>query len=469
MSQYFPSDELIQSIIKISANVIRLPSGSSLRVGGLFYRNLADLDMDITTSGASGLDTGSVAADTNYYMYVVDVAGTLSLVASLDASTPTGFSSYRRVGKIETDNSSEVSVVNADAINDVQESQIETLQLQQSTNTSNISTLQADVGVAQSDITALQSQQGTNTSDIATLQSDVSTAQTDISNLQSQQGTNTSDIATNTSDIATNTGDISALQSDVSTLQTNQGNITNDVTTNTGNISTAQSDISDLQDEFDFLTGHRHDGADSRAVLATDLDTTGGGVGDFLTNDGAGNAVWSPIASGPVDRDSVALDWIDGQPSSPTLQIYTNGSLTAHRYYPFAQGSNQKLFATVRVPPSHVDGTVIRLAVPVYTANTNVSLFYKFDVTAYLVQAGDTATNLSKVSTIGNTNPGTSLADQQELVLFSLTDGSGQISGNTVTSGDLIHITLERATLVSDDITDVIKVISDGCHVTFSG
>ena len=72
-------------------------------------------------------------------------------------------------GKIETDISSEVSVINADAINSVQQSEIESLQLQQSTNTSDIGTLQSTSGSAGTDIADLQS-------DVGTLQTDVGKA-----------------------------------------------------------------------------------------------------------------------------------------------------------------------------------------------------------------------------------------------------------------------------------------------------
>jgi peptidoglycan hydrolase CwlO-like protein len=468
MTQYFPSDEIIASIIKIGAKVIRLPAGSNVRVGGLFYRSIPDLDMDITLSGSGGLDTGVVAPNTEYYMFIVDVAGTLGLVSSLSASSPTGFDSFRRIGQIETDASSDVTVVNSDAINDIQDSQIQTLQLQQSINTSDIGTLQTDVGNAQTDIGNLQSQQGTNTSDIGTLQTDVGNAQTDISNLQSQQSTNTGNISTNTGGISTNSGNIGTLQTDVGNLQSGQTTLQSQVGTNTSTIGTHTSQITGLQDEFSPTLGHRHDGADARKVLATDLDATGGSPGEFLYINGSGDPVWSTLPAGDADQPSIPIDWIDGLANSPTLQVYTNGTLTAHRYYPFAQAGAQKLYGSVRVVDDHADGQQIKMAVPVYTANSNATLSYKFDVTCYLVQPGDVATNLSKVSTATLTVPGVTTVDQATIMEFNITDASGLISGNTVSAGDILHIAIERATLVSDDVADTVKLMPNACQVRFN-
>ena len=54
----------------------------------------------------------------------------------------------------------------------------------------------------------------------------------------------------------------------------------------------AQKEINDLKDEFNTSTGHDHDGSDSKKVLATNLDTTGGGNGQVLKANGAGSGTW---------------------------------------------------------------------------------------------------------------------------------------------------------------------------------
>ena len=54
----------------------------------------------------------------------------------------------------------------------------------------------------------------------------------------------------------------------------------------------AQEEINDLKDEFNTSTGHDHDGSDSKKVLATNLDTTGGANGQVLKANGAGGSTW---------------------------------------------------------------------------------------------------------------------------------------------------------------------------------
>lgn len=74
----------------------------------------AAVDVDISESGAGGLDTGSVAASTFYAVYVIgdsteysSPAGILS--ADLDEPLlPNGYDMYRRVGYVLTDGSSDI-------------------------------------------------------------------------------------------------------------------------------------------------------------------------------------------------------------------------------------------------------------------------------------------------------------------------------------------------------------------------
>lgn len=79
-------------------------------LGGKLLAIVEDLTMDIATSGAGGLDTGSVAADTIYYLYAVNDSDEVSLVASVtDPNTgPTGFTNWSYLGAMLTDGSSNI-------------------------------------------------------------------------------------------------------------------------------------------------------------------------------------------------------------------------------------------------------------------------------------------------------------------------------------------------------------------------
>lgn len=76
--------------------------------------NLQNIDEDIaiTVSGAGGLDTGSEASSTMYYIWIIynstttAVAGLLSESAS-DPTLPSGYDYYRLVGEIYNDSSSD--------------------------------------------------------------------------------------------------------------------------------------------------------------------------------------------------------------------------------------------------------------------------------------------------------------------------------------------------------------------------
>jgi len=72
------------------------------------------LTADITVSGAGGLDTGSEAADTLYYVHIIgDTSGTNTPKAliSLSATAPTmpsGYDVFRRLGAFRNDGSSDI-------------------------------------------------------------------------------------------------------------------------------------------------------------------------------------------------------------------------------------------------------------------------------------------------------------------------------------------------------------------------
>ena len=70
---------------------------------------LGALTVNTAVSGSGGIDTGSIAASTFYYVYtVINGSGVLALVASTSSTSPTGFTQYRKVGAFYTDGSSNI-------------------------------------------------------------------------------------------------------------------------------------------------------------------------------------------------------------------------------------------------------------------------------------------------------------------------------------------------------------------------
>lgn len=80
---------------------------------GTRYKATGPLSVDLTVSGLGGLDTGSEANSTWYYVYLVPsaTAGVMDVVASAtdpDGGGPTGYSIYRYIGSFYNDSSGDI-------------------------------------------------------------------------------------------------------------------------------------------------------------------------------------------------------------------------------------------------------------------------------------------------------------------------------------------------------------------------
>ena len=84
--------------ITVTANYVSLYSGSS------FYTAASpSLTISTSTSGANGLDTGSIASNTWYYVYVIYNGTTVSGLISTSSTSPTlpsGYTFKARVGAV---------------------------------------------------------------------------------------------------------------------------------------------------------------------------------------------------------------------------------------------------------------------------------------------------------------------------------------------------------------------------------
>lgn len=103
MGQFFGIEE-IRLVSKTSQTTIEWESGSILRIGGQGYTIDSTLVLDLATD----IDTGSVTADTKYYIYAVVSTGIVSLKYSLSNSSPTISDPHRRIGVFQTDDVAEI-------------------------------------------------------------------------------------------------------------------------------------------------------------------------------------------------------------------------------------------------------------------------------------------------------------------------------------------------------------------------
>src|SRR5699024_7649994 len=107
----------------------------------------------------------------------------------------------------------------------------------------------------------LNNQSDTNTTDIATLQTDVGNNTTDIAKLQTDVGNNTSEIETLKTSTGNNTSEIETLKtstgnntSEIETLKTSTGNNTSEIETlKTSTDSRSEEHTSELQSRFELV------------------------------------------------------------------------------------------------------------------------------------------------------------------------------------------------------------------------
>jgi len=111
MGQVFSMLENIAPLVRASSTTITMAStylGMPVRisVGGQQYKATGTITLNTAASpGINALDTGSLVANTLYYIYAVQSSGVLGLVASTTASTtgPTGFTAWKEIGRFRTD------------------------------------------------------------------------------------------------------------------------------------------------------------------------------------------------------------------------------------------------------------------------------------------------------------------------------------------------------------------------------
>lgn len=102
--QVFPIRENLGTLSKIGNTIVQL-SASTLTLGARQYSNTSNITADLTVSGIGGLDSGSAAASTLYYIYAVENLDALALILSTSANGPSGYNNFKELGKIFTDNS----------------------------------------------------------------------------------------------------------------------------------------------------------------------------------------------------------------------------------------------------------------------------------------------------------------------------------------------------------------------------
>jgi hypothetical protein len=94
--------EKIGTLTRTSNTTVQLTGNSLVKLGGQ-QRVLQSPSLSTAASGIGGLDTGSIANSTLYYVYAVFNGSATGLVASTSSVAPTGFTRSKKVGAFTTD------------------------------------------------------------------------------------------------------------------------------------------------------------------------------------------------------------------------------------------------------------------------------------------------------------------------------------------------------------------------------
>lgn len=96
------------AISKILSDLLEQDKFAKFTKTGNTTATLGSLTLGTAISGPGGIDTGSVAASTFYYVYTIVHSNSIKLIASISSTSPTGFTQYKKVGAFYTDSSSNI-------------------------------------------------------------------------------------------------------------------------------------------------------------------------------------------------------------------------------------------------------------------------------------------------------------------------------------------------------------------------
>lgn len=105
---------LLESIATVArtGNLTATLGPSVINIGGAQYRTSSNITLNIGGTGVGGLDTGTIAANTLYYIHAVVSNGFPALIASLSKTAPSGFTNFRYLKQgFWVNNSSQIAMI----------------------------------------------------------------------------------------------------------------------------------------------------------------------------------------------------------------------------------------------------------------------------------------------------------------------------------------------------------------------
>lgn len=214
-----------------------------------------------------------------------------------------------------------------------------------------------------------------------------------------------------------------------------------------------------------YTQGRSVPGAQIRLIGYAERDGTFMGAQIRLVQVAEGTVITAPSdVTVPAAASAIPLRFVGALAGSPVEEI---DSVTGALIQRFTDGGSEKTIAFVKVPDGYVEGTQLVLLAAVYSRSTSNTIL--LTATSYLIQPDSDAlsstTNSYAATNTALTNAAP--ANRYRVASIDITNGSGQINGQTVEAGDTIRVEITRNS-GGDTDTDDIRFIPDLTEVQYN-
>ena len=165
----------------------------------------------------------------------------------------------------------------------------------------------------------------------------------------------------------------------------------------------------------------------------------------------------------PAAASAIPMRFVGALAGAPYEEV---DSATGAFIQNFTFQGTEKSIAFIKVPQGYVAGTQLLLLAAIYSRSTSGTI--KLQATSYLLQpdsdAMSSTTNSHASTNAALTNATT--VNRYRVASIDITNGSGQINGQTVEAGDTIRVEITRG---SDSDANELRFIPDLSEVQYNG
>lgn len=166
----------------------------------------------------------------------------------------------------------------------------------------------------------------------------------------------------------------------------------------------------------------------------------------------------------PAAASAIPMRFVGALAGSPVEEIDT---VTAAYVQLFSDGGTEKAIAFVKVPQGYLVGTQLILLAAMYSRSTSNTI--KLAANTYLLQpdsdAMSSTTHVHASTNSALTNATT--ANRYRVASIDITNGSGQVNGQTVEAGDTLRVELTRDSATDTDTAEI-RFVPDLSEVQYN-